>query len=114
MIKKIAIGLLLLIGVFAVWFWAIFIKYQPNNKMLDIVLINGQLEIQTEQSAKYISVDTTISHDTLAIKVYTTSVMNPFAEKSWHKIIRLDQSIKYVNFDDKISPLSKYEKRHYY
>jgi len=112
--KKIFTSLLIIIAVCAVGYWYIFIKKQPNNTMLNICMMNNQLEVQTEQSAKYISVDTAISKDTVILQVYTTSVLNPFAEKTSHKFITLDTAIKYLDFNNNIVLLSMFKKRQYY
>lgn len=114
MIKKVIISFLVLVIIFIVGCSVELIKRQPNNTMLDIALVDNRLDIQTEQSAKYISVDTIISHDTLGIKVYSNSLMNPIADKAWHKIIKICPGIKYVTFDYKTNPLAMFEKRQYY
>ena len=77
-------------------------------------LKNSRLEIQTEQSAKYISVDTRASEDTMFINVYTTTVFNPFAEKVWRRFINVDPNIKYLGFNNQTIPISRFAKRQHY
>jgi len=71
--------------------------------MLAVCLNNNQLKVEMMESAKYISslIGKQLS-DTLSISVKTTTVLNPFTEKSTFKIIKLNPTIRYIQIADKV------------
>ena len=111
--KKIIIGVFLLISIGVVWFWCVFIKSKRvvDVNMLTICIYNNQVLIETRESAKFISsVEFTTSKDTLNIVVKTTTILNPFSDKKTTKRINLQSNIKFVNACNRLLPISELRK----
>jgi len=115
MLKKIISGFCLLILVCATLFWAEFIKAKPVNGMTNICLIsNKHFKIEIEESAKYIaSVDTVVLKDTIELTVKSTTILNPFADKTASKIIMLKPGVKYIKTIDKVIAIDSIGKCHF-
>lgn len=71
--------------------------YCDKWDMLVVSLTKDQLQIETAESAKYLSgVEYSISKDTIQISVRITTVLNPFSDKKCFNIIRLDPEVNYI------------------
>jgi hypothetical protein len=93
-------------------FWGMFIKSRDvtNGSMLVISLSKNQLKMETAESAKYISnVRCSVLKDTLKLGVKTTTVLNPFCNKGYYKVINLPSAVKLIEIDGVAEPVSKFK-----
>lgn len=101
-------GLIVLVSaliIFLSWYYQTLIKSRPikNFNLIGICSTGDTLELETRESAKYLSGCNTVQlKDTLEVFAKTTTVFNPFSTRKTQITIGLNPKIRYVKIIGKV------------